>query len=68
MTTLNELLEKITALQQCHNLSDRAIGLGATKDHKIVQKLRAGKNITVTTLDNLIKFIDEYEDKHPKSG
>lgn len=60
MSIREELITKIQNLKEKYGLSDRAISLGATKDHRAAKKLRDGKHLTLDTCELLKSFVDNY--------
>lgn len=59
MDTYATLSQQIDAFTARHGMSDTALGLAAVNDGKIVPRIRAGKNITLRTVQRLVAFMEQ---------
>ncbi len=57
MTEAHRLLRDIEAYCSAHEMAETTFGRLAVNDGKLVGRLRAGKSITLKTLDDITRFL-----------
>ena len=60
MSTRDQLLAEIEAFLACHNMAASTFGRLAINSHKIVHRLREGKDITTASADQLRAFMRDF--------
>lgn len=60
MSTRDQVLEKIDAFRARTGLSDRQLSIDAIGDHNWMGRLRAGKGVSLTSIEKVEAFIDAW--------
>ncbi len=68
MKTTQELHAEIEDFLKRHNMSPTAFGTDSVADHKVVNRFREGKTVTLVTAEQLRDFMKRWEREHGKAS
>jgi hypothetical protein len=62
MSITSQILAEIKGYCDCHGIAETTFGRMAVNDGKLVQRLRAGRTVTLATLERIRAVLDKRED------